>query len=129
MTVDDVVRILGIAPASIVKSLVLETRSGARALASVAGCDHLDLRRCEGLLGEPTHIMAAAKLKLATAIPRGALSPLAWDGATSLLDARLADAVLVYTGSGINTVSLRVGSSILPRLPDVRFADIRKGRP
>lgn len=129
LTVDDVVRALGISPASIVKSLVLETRSGAKVLASVVGDDRLDLRRCEELLGEPITLVPIARLKLATVVPRGALSPLAWDCGTSVLDARLVEAPLLHTGSGINTVSLRTGPSILSGLPGVRFGAIRKERP
>lgn len=125
-TVDDVVTVLGIESCLVVKSLVLETRSGESVLASVVGCDLLDSSKCEQLLGEPTRILPAARLKAATAIPRGALSPLAWDGGRSLMDRRLALQPLLHTGAGVNTVSLRVGSSILSSLPNVRFGDLRE---
>jgi Cys-tRNA(Pro)/Cys-tRNA(Cys) deacylase len=123
----EVARLLGVPPAAVYKTLVVERPGGKPMLVMIAAERHLDLKRLAAATGHKKLNMAShADAEKLTGLKVGGISALAlvqkrWD---VLIDTPALDLAHMYISAGQRGVNLRVPVAELIRILNVKVVDV-----
>lgn len=113
-TVEAVARLRGLDPATIVKAMVLEDKSGSSVLVILAGDRRLDVPAVKKLTGQKLKIATVDRAAEITGWPVGAITPLGLpDRVTVLVDLSVAELDKISISSGDLTMGLLLSSTDL----------------